>query len=336
MVPGERPLRALLAPFAAPLADPATREIVVNRPGEFGVERNGVWSWHDASALTFEHLDMIAILAASRGGKDADDAHPLAGGTLPDGQRFQVCRPSATAQGIISLTIRQPGTDERTVDDDDFAGLFDGANATSTRRTAQDAELIALKRAGDWAGLFRLAVQTRKTIGVTGSTGSGKTTLLKRLLREVPEHERIVTVEDASEFGEMRQRNRVALFHSSGSQSAANLTAEDCVKAALRMRPDRICVQEVRAGDAFAFVRVLAAGHPGSVTSWHAEEGEAFEALELMIRQHSAGNTIPDAKVRAYLTRHIDLVVWCARGDDGFSAPFVWLKAEQQAGLGGA
>lgn len=333
MTPGERPLRALLRDtgLAAPLADPATREVVVNRPGEYGVERRGEWEWHDAPALTFEHLDMIGILAASMSGKDVDDAHPLCGGTLPDGQRIQICRPSATKPGVISLTMRKPSAEVRTVDEDDFSALFAKARAPSGRRTALDAQLMALKAAGDWPDLFRLAVRSRKTIAVTGKTGSGKTTLLRRLMHEVPDSERLVTIEDADEFGDMRQRNRVALFHSSGSQSAAALSAEDCVKAALRMRPDRVMIQELRAGDAFAFLRVLAAGHPGSVTTWHAEEGEAFDALELMVRQHPAGNTIPDAKIRQYLQKHLDVVVWCDRGDDGFSAPYVWLRAEEEA-----
>lgn len=331
MRPGERPLRAALDPFSAALADPTTTEVVVNQPGEFGVEAAGRWTWHDAPDLTYDRLDRIGILAASMSGKDVDAAHPLAEASLPNGERIHICRPAATSSGIISLTIRRPSAHARTIDDPDFDALFEEANIPSARKIEQDAHLVELKRAGDWRGLFRAAVKGRKTIGVTGSTGSGKTDLLRRLMQEVDERERIITIEDASEFGKMRQRNRVALFHSSGSASLANLTAEDLVKTALRMRPDRIMIQEVRAGDAFAFIRVVAAGHPGSVTTWHAEEGEAFDALELMVKQHPAGNAIPDAKVRAYLMRHLDIVVWCSKDIDRFSAPNVWLKAEQQA-----
>lgn len=331
MRPGERPLRAMLQPFAHVLADAATTEVVVNEPGSFGVEAAGRWTWHDAPELTYGRLDQIGILAASMSGRDVDGAHPLAEGTLPDGERIHVVRPPATGQGIISLTIRRPSADARSVDDPDFNALFDEALTPSTRRTADDAELIALKHAGNWRDMFRLAVRKRKTIGITGATGSGKTDLMRRLLQEVGEQERIITIEDASEFGKMRQRNRVALFHSSGSASQANLTAEDLVKTALRMRPDRVMLQEVRSGDAFAFLRVCAAGHPGAVTTWHSEEGEAFDALELMIKQHPAGNAIPDAKVRKYLTQHLDLVVWCSKTPDRFSAPNVWLKAEQAA-----
>ena len=336
MTPGERPLRALLtaAGLDAPLADPAVREVVVNRPGEFGVERADGWTWHEAPHLTFDHLDMIGILAASMRGRDVDASRPLCRATLPDGQRVFVARPPATHPGIVSLTVRKPSTRERRVEDDEFLALFDQTNAGPRRRSKGDEDLIALKRARDWQGFFKLAPRLKKTIGVTGCTGSGKTELLKTVMREVPEGERIVTVESDDEFGHMRQHNRVSLFYGDEGQAMADVTAEDCVKAALRMRPDRVMVQEVTGRDAFAFLRVLAAGHPGSVTSWHAEEGEAFDALELMVKQHPSGNTIPDAKIKQYLRKYLDVVVWCDRGEDGFSAPYVWLRAEEEAAPG--
>ena len=313
------------------LADPATREIVVNRPGEFGVEREGQWSWHVAPFLTFERLDMIGILAASMRGRDVDGARPLCSASLPDGPRLFIARPPATHPGIIALSVRKPSTKERRVDDAEFLELFDKTNTGPRRRSKGDEQLIALKRARDWRGFFKLAPRLKKTIGITGCTGSGKTELLKTVMREVPEDERVITIETDDEFGDMRQRNRVSFFYSEEGQTAANVSAEDCVKAALRMRPDRVGMQEIRGRDAFAFLRVLAAGHPGSLTSWHAEEGEAFDALELMVRQHPAGNTIPDAKIKQYLMRYLDVVVWCDRGEDGFSAPYVWLRAEQEA-----
>lgn len=329
MTPGIRPLRRFLAPFAAALADPRVTEVVVNEPGSFGVEAAGQWTWHAAPELTFDHLDKIAILAASTNGRDVDEAAPLCPATLPDGERIQICRPAATQPGIISLTIRRPSAVIRTMEDADFPALFAKVNAPKTRRATQDATMVELKRAGRWRDLFRYAVANRKTIAVTGATGSGKTDLLKRMLEAIPEHERLVTIEDADEF-KTRHRNRVKLFHSAESASRASITPEDLVKAALRMRPDRVMIQEVRAGDAFAFIRVLAAGHPGSLTTWHAEEGEAFDALELMVRQHPAGNAIPDNKIRGYLMRHLDVVVWCAKDEDGYGSPYVWLRAEEQ------
>jgi type IV secretion system protein VirB11 len=325
--PGERPLRRLLdlCGLAAPLADPATTEVVVNRPGEIGVERDGAWTWHAAPGATFERLETIGVYAAHAAGAEFDEKHPLARGTLPDGERLQACRPKATRQGVIALTVRKPAAVARRVDDPDFESMFSRVGAP--RSTAQDAALLELKRRGQWREFWKLAVRSRRTIGACGATGSGKTDFIKRLLQEVPEGERIVTAEDADEFGSLRQRNHVALFFAEPGQPG--VSAEDCVRAARRMRPDRIMLQECRGPEAFAFVQALAAGHPGGMTSWHAEEGEAFDALELMLKQHPGAATLPDAKARSLLRRYLDLVVWLARGNDGFSAPQVWVKAEE-------
>lgn len=327
MKPGERPLRRLLdvCGLAAPLTDPSTTEVVVNRPGEIGVERAGAWTWHPAPQATFERLDTIAVYAAHSAGAEFDEKHPLSRGTLPNGERLQACRPKATRQGIISLTVRKPASAARRVDDADFEPMFSRAGAA--RSTAQDAALIELKRQRRWREFWKEAVRSRRTIGACGATGSGKTDFIKRLLQEIPEGERIVSAEDADEFGALRQRNHVALFFAEPGQPG--VTAEDCVRAARRMRPDRIMLQECRGPEAFAFVQALAAGHPGGMTSWHAEEGEAFDALELMLKQHAGAATLSDQKARSLLRRYLDIVVWLARGDDGFSAPQVWVKAEE-------
>ena len=327
MIPGERTLRLLLADLSAWLGDPATTEVVVNRPGEVGVERAGQWTWHDVPNLTFERLDAIAILAAAQTSREIDGANPLCPSTLPDGQRIQVCRPPATRPGIISMTIRKPAAKARSVDDSDFPGLFGEANAGPARRTRADRALVDLFDRRDWREFFKRARLARKTICATGSTGSGKTDLLKRFLQLTPPSHRVVTIEDNPEFGELGPRNRVNLFYGDGR---SGLGAEDAVKAALRMRPDEIWLQEVRGAEAFAFLRALAAGHPGGGTSWHAEEGQEWDALELMVRQHPAGEAIPDARIRSFLRQYIDIVVWCARGDAGFSAPRVWFKAAEE------
>jgi type IV secretion system protein VirB11 len=318
--------------MAAPLADPLTTEVVANRPFEIGVERNGRWNWIEAPEATFERLESIAVYAAHSAGAEFDAEHPLARGTLPNGERLQACRPKATRQGIMSLTVRKPAAVARRVDDPDFEGMFVRAEAPHSR--TQDVHLVSLKRQGKWQEFWKLAVRCRRTIGACGATGSGKTDFIKRLMQEIPEGERIVTVEDADEFGALRQRNHVALFFAEPGQPG--VTAEECVRAARRMRPDRIMLQECRGPEAFAFVQAIAAGHPGGMTSWHAEEGEAFDALELMLKQHPGAATFPSDKARALLRRYLDVVVWLARSDNGFSAPLVWLKAEEDLATCGA
>lgn len=327
MLNGERTLRHLLRTTFDPfLADPDVREVVVNKPGQIGVEASNGWTWHDTSNLDYERLEEIAILAAYMTSRETDSTHPLCNSTLPDGQRIQICYPPATAPGIIAMAVRRPAQTARRVDDDDFEGLFATANNGQSYRSRADHKLIEFYHAKNWRSFFKLARRARKTFGFCGQTGSGKTDLLKRLLSLTDDRIRIVSIESDAEFGQIGTSNRVSLFY---GEDRANIAAEDALKASLRLRPDEIWLQEVRGAEAFAYIRALAAGHPGGGTSWHAEEGGEFQALELMVRQHPAGNTIPDHKMRELLRAHIDIIVWCARGEDGFTAPRVWFKAEE-------
>jgi type IV secretion system protein VirB11 len=314
-------LEHLIQPFVPFLANPATTEIVVNRPGEFGVEANGQWSWHTEESLTFDRLDAIGVLAAYRASREFNPSNPEVATTLPGGERLQACRAPATFPETVSLTIRKPTRRKVGLDDDDVGSLLDGTNAAPAGRTKADADLLKLYHAHNWRGFYRLAMRAKKTIGVCGKVATGKTTFLRRLLAEIPETDRVVTVEDTAEFGDAGPGNLVNLFYGDGR---ANLTAEQIIKASLRMRMDWLIMQEVRGPEAFGFIRALASGHSGA-TSWHAEEGEEFDALELMIRQHEAGRAIPD--VRRYLKTYIDVVVYCAKDTNGYHTPRVWFKA---------
>lgn len=325
---GERTLRHLLAPIQAMLDDRRVTEIVCNRPSEVAVESDGTWSWHDVAEFDFRRLDAIGILAGSLLSKPFDPYAPIGMTTLPDGQRCTLCRPPVTASGTISMTIRIPSKAVHTVRDPDFVDLLSEAAAAPRARNRTDEKLIALYRAKAWTEFFSLAVQSRKTIAATGSTGSGKTTFLRRLMREIPENERLLTIEDTDEFGILPQRNRVAMFYGS-----ANVTAEKAVEASLRMRPDRVAMQELRGAEAFAYIRLLAAGHPGGLTTWHAEDGDPFTPLALMAKTSEAGRNIPDDKLFLILRRFIDIVAYCRRDETGFSVPSVWFRAAEDAAM---
>jgi type IV secretion system protein VirB11 len=336
---GETTLRHLLAPVRDVLDDPATTEVVVQRPGEVGIEQHGQWSWRNLEAFDFRRLDAIGLLAGSLLSKPFDPAHPICMTTLPDGQRCTLCRPPVTAPGTISVTIRIPSKAVHTVRDPDFGDLmreaaipaFAGRPDRHGRSPGldpgdADAELLALYQAQDWPAFFALAVKAKKTIAATGSTGSGKTSLLRRLMQEIPGEERLVTIEDTDEFGPLPLRNRVSLFYGS-----ANVSAETAVEASLRMRPDRVAMQELRGAEAFAYIRLLAAGHPGGLTTWHAEEGDPFTPLALMAKTSAAGRNIPDDKLLVILRSLIDIVAFCRRDARGFSVPSVYYRAAEAA-----
>lgn len=318
--PGESTLRLLLAPIAAHLADPTVTEVVVNRPGEAGVERRDGWTWHELPELTFQRLDAIATLCAAMSQQDVGPERPLCGSVLPDGQRVQICRPPAVAAGTISLTIRRPSTFAPTIAGLAAGGLFARTEGATRRAHPLDTELMALHGAKDWERFFPLAVQAKKTIIATGDTGSGKTTFAKALIQAIPLDERLVTIEDTAEFIGLPQRNLVSLFYSKGDQGVARVRSEDLIEAALRMRPDRVLMQELRDGAAFTFVRSIAAGHPGSITTCHAGSAAgAFDALRMMVKQHDAGKHLADADVFTLLHQLVDVVAHCRRDRRGFA-----------------
>lgn len=325
MRPGETTLRLLLAPIAEHLADADVREVVVNRPGEVGVERRDGWSWHEVPELTFDRLDAIATLCAALSQQDVGPEQPLCASILPDGQRVQICRPPAVAAGTLSLTIRRPSSFAPTIASLAAGGLFARTEGAACRGHPLDAQLVRLHGASHWAEFFPLAVQAKKTIIATGDTGSGKTTFAKALIQAIPLAERLVTIEDTAEFIGLPHRNLVSLFYSKGGQGVARVASEDLIEAALRMRPDRVLMQELRDGAAFTFVRSVAAGHPGSITTCHAGSAAgAFDALRLMVKQHPAGRHLADADVRALLHQLVDVVVHCRRDARGFAIDQVW------------
>jgi type IV secretion system protein VirB11 len=321
---GEITLRHLLAPIQEHLRDLGTTEVVGQQPGEVGIEQHGVWFWRDVPEYDFRRLDALGLLAGSLLSKKFDPANPICLTTLPDGQRCTLCRPPVTPPGTISLTIRIPSREVHTIRDPDFDELMQATETRSDRTHPADAELLRLYEAKDWPAFFSLAVRSRKTIAATGSVGSGKTTLLRKLLIEVPGEERLLTIEDTPEFGDLPIRNRVTMFYGS-----AGITAETAVEASLRMRPDRVAMQELRGIEAFAYLRLLAAGHPGGLTTWHAEERDPWTPLLLMSKQHPAGREIPDDKLLTILKGLIDIVAYCRRDASGFSVPSVYYRGAQ-------
>lgn len=325
---GESTLRLMLAPLQAWLDDADVTEIVVNRLGEVGVEKGSAWTWHDVPALGFDRLDGIATLAAALSSQDVGPERPLCACSLPDGQRLQVCRPPAVAAGTLSLTIRRPSRLRPTIAALAAGGLFASTEASGRGASPRDAELLSLYRIGDWASFLPLAVASRKTLLISGDTGSGKTTLAKALIEAIPLEERLVTIEDTAEFVGLPHRNRVALFYSKGDQGLARVMPEDLIEAALRMRPDRVLMQELRDGAAFTFMRSVAAGHPGSITTCHASSAlGAFDALRLMVKQHPAGRHLLDADVAALLRSLVDVVVHCRKANGRFGVEEVLYPA---------
>lgn len=324
---GETILRRLLAPIQHLLDNPKVTEIVVNKPYEVGVESNGQWTWTAVPEFNLGYLDAIAILSAYMTSRECDPYTPLCGSTLPDGQRIQICRPPAAAQGTIAMCIRKPPKVPRRLDDPDMIDLFAPANKGASRHTEANTELLALYHAKDWAAFLPAAVRARKTIGTAGTTGSGKSDLLRRMLGAVPEHHRIVTIESDPEFGDVGPRNRVNLFF---DEDREGQRAVDVVKASLRMFPSTIAFQEVRGAESYALMRAIISGH-NSFTSWHSAEGDEIAAMCMLLRQNPACETVPNEQLVALVKQCFDIIVSCEREGATFRVKRVWFREAEDA-----
>lgn len=276
-----------LGPLDELLGDPSVSDVMVNGPGPVWVERRGVL------ARTGVELDRAAIDALIERvlaplGRRVDPVSPVADARLADGSRVHVVVPPLALDGPY-VTIRRFGA--RTLTLEDFA-------------------------ASEVAALLRWAVRARSNLVVVGGTGSGKTTLLNALAGELPAGERIVTVEDAAEL-RLGSDHVVRLETRPPSvEGVAAVSCRDLVRTALRMRPDRLVIGEVRGGEALDLVQALNTGHDGSLSTLHANgPGDGLRRLETLVLLADSGLPLP--AVRDHVAAALDLVVHVARTDDG-------------------
>jgi len=286
-------------------------EICVNRPGELYLEGRDGWRCVELPGLTFERARQFctAVVNESNTGQRITDADPVVSLTFPTGQRAQFVIPPACDPGKVSITIRLPSHQTRTLDQYDKEGFFAQILENSGELTTHDQELLELRGQRNYAEFFRKAVLYKKNIVVAGATGSGKTTFMKALVNHIPHEERLVTIEDARELF-IDQPNVVHLLYSKGGQSTSNVTAKSCMEACLRMKPDRIILAELRGDESFYFIRNCASGHPGSITSCHAGNiNQTWDQLALMVKASAEGAGLEFNVIKRLLMMTIDIVV---------------------------
>ncbi len=307
-------LSAYLAPLSPWLSRPDVTDVLVNRPGEVWVETTGGGMTREpADQLDETALQRLARQIAAASHQGVNREQPLLSATLPDGARVQVVAPPAT-RGGLALAVRKHLISDLSVSDLDRDGLFcTTARADPEREARADDQLQALHDAGDLAGFLRLAVQRRKTIVISGGTGSGKTTLLNALVKEIDRGERLVVIEDAPEI-RLDHPNSVGLVAVRGELGEARVDADTLLAASLRLRPDRIMLGELRGKEAFAFLRAVNSGHPGSITTVHADSpAGALDQIALL--SLTSGVDLGWDKVQTYVNKVIDVVVQIDRID---------------------
>jgi len=286
------------------MAGEGVTEITINKPGQIIIE--------DAEGKRFIETDFdepwlsrLSSLIANHTGQSIDKRRPLLSANLPGGERIQIVMPPAVEQGQFAMSIRKPMPVVRDLHDYAQEGAFEIDQVA--RSTVADDELLKLKIDGDIEGFLKLAVKARKNIIVSGGTGSGKTTFCNSLIREIDPNDRIITIEDVREI-RLEHQDSLHLLYSKGGQGEANVTPQDLLEVCLRLKPKRIFVSELRGSEAFYFLRAAISGHPGTLSTLHANSAtQAFDQLVLMVQQSEANLTA--AEIRQFLDISVDIVV---------------------------
>lgn len=282
-----------LGPIEVLLKDPTVTEIMVNGPKKIFVERMGRLQLTDIQFHDDSHVMNIIERILSPIGRHIDESVPLVDARLEDGSRVNIIIPPLSLVGPC-ITIRKFATKALSVDNLITFGTLD-------RKMAD---------------FIKACIQARINILVSGGTGSGKTTTLNVLSSFIPENERIVTIEDAAEL-KLQQEHVVTLeSRPANIEGNGEITIRDLVKNALRMRPDRIIVGEVRGGEALDMLQAMNTGHDGSLTTAHANNPrDALSRLETMVLM--AGFEMPIRAIREQVSSAIELILQQSRLKDG-------------------
>jgi len=292
------------------LADPEVTELCINRPGEAFIETRQGWERRELTFADFDWCRRLAKLIANSTRQRIDESAPLLSASLPTGERAQIVLPPATSPGTVAITLRRPSQEVWSIEELGRRGIFKSTRRSTDALDETEQELLKLLRERSYEAFMRLAVTSRKNILVSGPTGSGKTTWTKALIREIPPEERLVTIEDARELVLDRHPNHVRLFYSKDDQGLSRVTPKQLLESCLRMKPDRILLAELRAEEAFDYLRNVNSGHPGSITSIHAGSCElAFEQLVLLVKQSAGGRELARADIKSLLYLLVDIVI---------------------------
>jgi len=282
-----------LGPLEPLLADAGISDILVNGPASVYVERGGKIEKTEVRFKDDEHLMAVIERIVSKVGRRVDEASPLVDARLSDGSRVNVIIPPLAIDGP-ALSIRRFGIRPLQMEN-----LLANGSLTAEMATAFDA-----------------MVKARMNILVSGGTGAGKTTFLNILSASIPCDERIITVEDAAELI-LQQEHTVRLeTRPPNIEGKGAITQRDLVRNALRMRPDRIIVGEVRGGEALDMLQAMNTGHDGSISTIHANTPrDAFSRIETMVLM--AGFDLPSKAIREQISSALNVVIQLARMSDG-------------------
>ena len=323
-------LELVMQPLAEWRDDARVEEICINGLGVVHVRRGGVFASFDV-AMDYDDLYDIAILAGALRKQDIGERRPLLSCDFAGG-RLQSVLPPCVPHGTVSHTIRRLGTFVAPLSAVPGRYNTERWNMWTRRREAQAASMahvLAVYDTGDLPAFLAAIVAARFNILLCGGTGSGKTSMSRTLTALIDPAERVLTIEDALELV-VPQPNHVRLLYSKGDLSGANIGPMQLLEATLRMRPDRVLLQELRDPEAaYVYINEVMTGHPGSITTIHGRNAaQAMARLFTLVKGSPEGRSYDDATLLHMISHAVDVVIPFETAGTTYSIREVWLAAD--------
>lgn len=312
-----------LKPLVPFLQDGNITEISLCRPQEVWLNSFKGWQVQAVPELNTPYLKALITAVITYNGLSQKSLLYV---TLPNGERGTIVQPPAIIDGTVSFVIRKHAQTAKTLIDLEREGAFAKTRDVSFNQPSEkscadylkrqdfsrlqgfEVELLRLKRENNITAFLESCVLNKRNIIIAGKTGSGKTTFARSLIEKVPVDERIVTIEDVHELFLPDHSNRVHMLYGSG---AGRISADECLAACMRLSPDRIFLAELRGNEAWEYLNSLNTGHPGSITTTHANNGvQTFERVATLIKKSEIGRQLDLEMIRFILYTTLDVILY--------------------------
>lgn len=284
------------------------RDVAINRPGEIWLENENGWVREERPTLDLSMCSRLANALAAYNNQSLTVKSPIKTVELPDNERGLIVMAPACEPGTLSMTFRKPSNDRYTLQGYIDSGRFNEALALTGRGTELEEWQISLKRLHaqkDWLNFFMLAIERRLNIIIFGGTGSGKTTFAKSLVDLFPVHRRMLTIEAVNELKMPYHPNHVHLIYGD------IITPKELVSCSLRMKPDHIFLAELTGDEAWDFMELLNTGHPGTITTAHANDTlSGYGRVCGMIKQSPVGMGLDYEYIERRVRTSFDIVLY--------------------------
>lgn len=319
----DQALLQLMRPLASFLDASDVTEIAINKPFEVLTKTFNGWNTHDVPELSATYLQALATSVIVYNGLQTRSKVSV---IYPGGQRGEIVMPPAVIDGTIAFAIRKHAMSTLTTDQLENQGAFsDWLDVSFNKPTEDDCfnllesndfnrlekfevDLLGLKRSGKIKAFLESCIENKRNVIIAGKTGSGKTTVARSLIERVPYSERVITIEDVHELFLENHPNRIHMLYGTG---AGRISADECLASCMRLSPDRIFLAELRGNEAWEYLNSLNTGHPGSITTTHANNAlQTFERVATLIKKSEVGKQLDLEMIKQVLYTTIDVVLF--------------------------